>query len=47
MVNLLLLVLLMVVVALSQEQNCLAMCMDRYIETMNVVNHSLANRQQS
>ncbi|EWM22746.1 hypothetical protein NSK_005889 [Nannochloropsis salina CCMP1776] len=28
----------------SKEQNCVAMCMDRYIETMNVVQHSLSER---
>lgn len=27
-----------------QEQNCIAMCMDRYIETMNVVQHTLSER---
>jgi len=29
---------------IAQEQNCIAMCMDRYIETMNVVRHTLSER---
>mmetsp|Transcript_3573 Transcript_3573/g.5560 ORF Transcript_3573/g.5560 Transcript_3573/m.5560 type:complete len:82 (+) Transcript_3573:100-345(+) len=30
----------------SREQSCLSNCVDRYFETMNVVNHTLASRQQ-
>lgn len=30
----------------SSEKNCLANCMDRYMETMNIVNESLSSRQQ-
>lgn len=28
----------------KKEQNCIAMCMDRYIETMNAVQHTLSER---
>jgi hypothetical protein len=28
-----------------QEQNCLACCMDRYVETMNIVGATLSQRQ--
>ena len=31
----------------SKEKNCLANCMDRYMETMNVVNGVMASKQNS
>ncbi|CAM9655356.1 unnamed protein product [Heterosigma akashiwo] len=31
----------------SREQNCLAMCMDRYVDTMGVVNNAMVERQNS
>mmetsp|Transcript_20992 Transcript_20992/g.27250 ORF Transcript_20992/g.27250 Transcript_20992/m.27250 type:complete len:83 (-) Transcript_20992:278-526(-) len=29
----------------NKEQNCLAMCMDRYIDTMGAVNQAMLDRQ--
>ena len=30
----------------SREQNCTAMCMDRYMDTMTVVNKAIVDRQE-